>query len=52
MLSSVVNGANGIEKQTSDLLGRKDQYDPTNVSHKQYFMPQAYPPVSKKTSSS
>ena len=28
----------------------KDQYDPTNVSHKQYFMPQAYPPASLKKS--
>jgi len=25
---------------------RKDKYDPTNVSHKTYFMPQAYPPAS------
>ena len=30
-----------VEKQISGMLGagRKDQYDPTNVSHKQYFMP-------------
>ena len=31
---------------------RKDQYDPTNVSHKQYFMPQSYPPASKTGSKS